>query len=276
MIADSGEGGQDSCQGSADRRKLLHIPGQELRQLEKGQGLTRGRAVHDDAVVPAPEEEVADLEQGKEVFQSGNHITVPDLADRHPHAAGKIGNGPVDMGIFLPHEQIRVQFEHRQAGADLLNVSSGPRLKNIPEVVSHIRADEEGIPALRGTPHGMGSRHAGLSDASFSGDNKNTGHVLLLQKSEKALRPALCAAAESSLFYVSAPCPGRDLRSLSFVPRRDLRKLLRVPKGTCGVCPVISPDGTVRPRLPWDDPSSSRPCRWRARGRCRTRGSPRG
>ena len=165
---------QSSGHETPDGGEFLHIPGQQLRQLEEGQGLSGRRAVHEDPLILPGQIEVPDLEQGKKVLQPRDHEAVPDPFDPQTRAPGQIADRAVDLRILLPHQVIGVQLQDRQTGGDLPHLSVRLHLEDVPQVVGHIRAHQEGVRPLPRAPDSVRRRGAGLADTALSGKNKDS------------------------------------------------------------------------------------------------------
>ena len=175
----------DRCQDPGDhaayRGEFFHIPGEELRELEQGQSLSCGSAVHDDAAVLSAPVQVPYLQKGKQVLKPRDHIAVRDLRKRRAAAAGEIRQRLVDIGIFLLHQKVGIQFQQGETGGDLLHAASRFYLKNVSQIMGHVSADQKGIDPLVRGPHCMGGGYTCLAHSALSCDNKDFSHKILCQ-----------------------------------------------------------------------------------------------
>ena len=171
FVTELGNRRQNTGQSPADRGKLLHIPGQEFRELKKRERFAGRRAVYNDPLIFSAQVQVPNLEERKKVLEPGDHITVTDRSNRRPDTAGQIGDGFVDGRILFPHQHIGIQFQQRKTGGKLFHMPSCSCLENISQIVRHISTDQKGVFPLRSTSDRMCCCHAGFTDAAFSCDD---------------------------------------------------------------------------------------------------------
>src|SRR5208283_1834973 len=169
--------------GSLEAEDVLHVPVECGGEADEAQRLrSRGAVEHDD-VIGIVATILVYIEHGTELFHAGEDghllgfdVSQPGGTQNGGEVGGDVTPMPFHLLVDVDFLDLEVVGQAGRVGSTPVE-ERGTEVERVGQAVGRVDAHYEGAVAERGDMNAGCGRHAGLADAAFAAEEKNTHEV---------------------------------------------------------------------------------------------------